>query len=138
MSEALQKPVEEAQQYVPEQPVAHSDETGWRQRRKRAWLWVLATPWVTVFWIHAHRNTEESRAWLGAFLGILVTDRWGVYDRWALALRRLWAHLLRDFRAMAECAHRQAEIAGRSLLIEAQQMFPLGHRVRDGTLGRST
>lgn len=53
-------------------------ETGSRQR-KRAWLWLLATPSVTAGFTPA--ATEAARALLGAFRGIFVTDRWVAYDR---------------------------------------------------------
>jgi transposase len=45
MTEVLAEPVEEARAYVPEQPVAHLDETSWRQGNQRAWLWVGSAGW---------------------------------------------------------------------------------------------
>jgi transposase len=47
--QAVATPVTEAQAYVRAQPVAHLDETGWREGGTRAWLWVAVTTWVTVF-----------------------------------------------------------------------------------------
>lgn len=49
VSEALAKPVVEALSYVKRQPVNNVDETGWHEGKKRRWLWVSATPQVTVF-----------------------------------------------------------------------------------------
>jgi hypothetical protein len=49
VSTALEQPVKTAQQYVHQQPVNYVDETGWPECDKQKWLWVNATPEVTVF-----------------------------------------------------------------------------------------
>lgn len=74
---AVAAPVEEARTAVQAQASAHLDETGWREGGKRAWLWVAATTWVTVFLVRLSRGGDVARELLGAtFSGILVTDRW--------------------------------------------------------------
>jgi len=50
-SEAVREPVEEAREYVKTQSAVNMDETGWHEGTQRAWLWVAATTWVTVFLI---------------------------------------------------------------------------------------
>jgi transposase len=138
VSEALAAPVEEAHQYVQEQPVVHSDETGWRENRKRAWLWAAVTPWVTLFLVHVSRGAVAARALLGGFSGYLITDRWNAYNGWAVRRRQLcWAHLIRDFRGFTERGPNAAQI-GEALLVQTEKMFALWHRVRDGTLKRSS
>jgi transposase len=131
--------VEEAQTYVHEQAVAHLDETSWRQAGKRAWLWVAVTSWVTVFVVRMSRGGLVARELLGAtFAGILVTDRYSAYNWYPVRWRQLcWAHLLRDFEAMRARGSRSEEI-GEALLAQAHQMFTWWHRVREGTLRRST
>src|SRR2546430_2631178 len=101
-TQAVAAPVEEARTYVQEQASAHLDETGWREGRQRAWLWVAATTWVTVFVIRLSRGGKVARELLGeAFGGILVTDRWSAYTWYPVRWRqRCWAHLLRDIEAM--------------------------------------
>ena len=136
---ALAAPVEEAQTYVREQAVAHLDETSWRQAGKRAWLWVAVTSWVTVFAVRMSRGGLVARELLGeTFAGILVTDRYSAYNWYPVRWRQLcWAHLLRDFEAMRARGGRSEEI-GEALLAQAHQMFTWWHRVREGTLKRST
>jgi transposase len=136
---ALAAPVEEAQTYVREQAVAHLDETSWRQAGKRAWLWVAVTSWVTVFAVRMSRGGLVARELLGeVFAGILVTDRYSAYNWYPVRWRQLcWAHLLRDFEAMRARGGRSEEI-GEALLAQAHQMFTWWHRVREGTLKRST
>jgi transposase len=94
-SAALAEPVAEAHEYIQTQPVANADETGWMERRRRAWLWVAVTTWVTVFMIHAKRGGEAARQLLGNFAGILGSDRWCAYARHLLKKRQLcWSHYL--------------------------------------------
>jgi len=146
VSEAVAPVVEEAKAYVQEQPVVHADETGWREGpredgtpgRKRAWLWVAVTQWVTVFLIHARRGAEGARALLGRFAGYLVSDRWNGYNGWPLRRRQVcWAHLIRDFVGFSERGGTAGRI-GRDLLHQVTHMFEIWHRARDQTWKRST
>jgi transposase len=137
-SQALAAPVAAAHAFVQQQPVAHVDETGWREGRRRAWLWVAATATVTVFLVHARRGAVAAQALLGAFVGVLTSDRWTAYTRWPLRDRQLcWAHLRRHFAAFVELPGAAGRL-GRALLAETDQLFGWWHRVRDGTLARSS
>jgi transposase len=139
MTAAVTAPVEEARTYVHEQAVAHLDETSWRQGGKHAWLWVAVTSWVTVFVIRMSRGGSVARELLGeTFAGILVTDRYSAYNWYPVRWRQVcWAHLLRDFAAIRDRGGRSEEL-GEALLAQAHQMFTWWHRVREGTLQRST
>jgi transposase len=136
---AVAAPVEAARTYVHAQAVAHLDETSWRQGGKRAWLWVAVTSVVTVFVVRMSRGGQVARELLGErFSGILVTDRYSAYNWYPVRWRQVcWAHLLRDFEAMRGRGGRSEEI-GDALLAQAHQMFAWWHRVREGTLQRST
>ena len=132
--QALAVPVAEAQTYVQTQPGAHLDETGWHERRARAWLWVAVTAWVTVFVVRLSRGAKVAQELLGErFCGILVTDRWNAYTWYPTRWRQVcWAHLLRDFEAMIERGGRSQKV-GEGLREQARQMFHAWHRVRDGS-----
>jgi transposase len=132
-------PVEEARGAVATQAVAHLDETSWRQGGKRAWLWVAVTSLVTVFVVRLSRGGQVARELLGeGFSGILVTDRYSAYHWYPVRWRQLcWSHVLRDFEAMRGRGGAAEEI-GDALLEQAHQMFTWWHRVREGTLARST
>jgi transposase len=139
-SAALQAPVAEAQAYVEKQEVKYADETGWREgaNRARAWLWVVLTQAVAVFRIQGRRNAEAAKALLGSVKGVLVTDRHGAYGFWPDVLRQFcWAHLQRLFEAILERSG-DSERIGKALLEETSRLFQFWHRVRDGTLKRST
>jgi transposase len=134
-AQVLVEPVAEARAYVQAQPTAYLDETGWRERRQRAWLWAAVTAGVTVFVIRLSRGGQVAQELLGErFWGYLVTDRWSAYT-WYPTWRRqvCWAHLLRDIEAMIARGGGSREI-GEALRAQARQMFHWWHRVRDGTL----
>jgi len=138
-TEVVAEPVEEARAFVHEQAVAHLDETSWRQGGKRAWLWVAVTSLVTVFLVRMSRGSQVARELLGEqFSGILVTDRYSAYNWYPVRWRQVcWSHLLRDFEAIRGRGGASEEI-GAALLGQAHQMFVWWHRVREGTLQRST
>lgn len=135
----LAAPVAEARAYVQEQPVAYLDETRWRQGATRAWLWVAVTSLVTVFVVRLSRGGQVARELLGpTFSGILVTDRYSAYNWYPVRWRQLcWAHLLRDFAAIRDRGGPSTPL-GEALLTQAHQMFHWWHRVRAGTLQRTT
>jgi len=145
VSQAVAEPVAEAAEFAQAQEVAHVDETGWVQgkgdganpQRRKAWLWVLGTTWVTVFQSHLSRGQTAAKELLGKVAGYLVTDRWSGYSWWPLERRQLcWAHLLREFQKIAERGGTSQPI-GEGLLAQARHLFKLWHRVRDGTLSRA-
>jgi transposase len=138
-TQVLDPPVEAARACVEAQEVAHLDETSWRQGDKRAWLWVAVTSLVTVFVVRLSRGGQGARELLGeGFAGILVTDRYSAYNWYPVRWRQLcWAHVLRDFEAIRGRGGVCEEI-GDALLAQAHPMFSWWHRVREGTLKRST
>jgi transposase len=138
-SEALAAPVAEAAEYVKEQPVKHADETGWTEAKKRAWLWVVVTSNVAVFLIRRSRGAVVAKELLGAvFTGILNSDRWSAYNWVPTSMRQLcWAHLVRHFKGFEDHGVHAKRI-GLSLQDCADRMFRHWHRVRDGTLQRSS
>ena len=146
ISEAVSAAVDDAKAYVQGQPVMHSDETsypvgnrdGGNPQRTKGWLWVLVTPLVSVFEVVLSRSQATAQALIGqAFPGIITSDRYSAY-RWIEVSRRqvCWAHLKRDFTAMAERSGVSREI-GEALLRRQRRLFRWWHRVRDGTLTRS-
>lgn len=138
-SEAISAPVDEARAYVKRQLVVHMDETGWREANQRAWLWVAATPLVTVFLIRHSRGGKVAREMLGEeFKGTAVSDRWSAYNWLLTVLRQLcWAHLLRDFQAFVDRGGESQRI-GEGLLAQADSMFEWWHEVEDGIMSRAT
>ena len=138
VSQAVEQPVKEAQEYVQTQAVVNLDETSWQQWTESFWLWVCTTPAVTVFRLFQTRGAVGAASLLGAdYAGIVGSDRYSAYN-WLDPLKRqvCWAHLIRDFQALVERGG-ESKTIGRLLLIQVKQMFAWWQRVRDGTLTRA-
>jgi transposase len=135
---ALAGPVEEARAAVRDQPVVHVDETGWREDKQRAWLWVAVSAVATVFLIARSRSGRVARQLLGEnFHGLLVTDRWSGYT-WVQARQRqlCWAHLKRDLQGMIDRGGVGGGLAA-DMLAQVTKMFEWWARVGDGSLDRT-
>ncbi|MFV1968828.1 MAG: IS66 family transposase [Pirellulaceae bacterium] len=134
---ALAQPVTEAHKHVKTSRVVYADETGWREAKRKAWMWMAATAHVAVFLIRPRRAMEIAKELLGAaFAGFLVTDRYASYGFVDPKCRQVcWAHILRDveaFRAWGTSGNRLATQLQRA----ARKLIHYSHRVRDGTLTR--
>lgn len=138
-SEALAMPAAQAAQYVKAQPIKHADETGWTEAKKRAWLWVAVASSVAVFLIRRSRGAAVAKELLGErFTGFLITDRWNGYNWVRTSMRQLcWAHLVRQFKGFEDHGPDGQRI-GQQLQACSASMFSYWHRVRDGTLQRSS
>jgi transposase len=134
---ALAAPYQELADSVHQAEVVNIDETGWREDRRKAWLWVTVTAWATVFTIAARRTAQVARTLLGDKEDPVVgSDRFRSYN-WLAAFWRpiCWSHLRRDFQAMIDRGG-EAEEIGRRLMRLSNRIFGLWHRARDGTLER--
>ena len=137
ISSAIKKPVEQAHQHAQKAGVMYADETGWRECNKKAWLWVAVTSTVTVFMVHLSRSREAARKLLGAFGGILGSDRWSPYRVHGGLRQFCWAHLSRRFIGFSEMKGEAGKI-GKQLVDKTNLMFKWWHKIRDGTLKRRT
>jgi hypothetical protein len=135
VSAALADPVGEAEKYVQCQPVRNADETSWREKTQRRWVWISVTPLVTIFRLLKTRGAAGAKDLLGEVVwGIIGTDHYAGYHWLDPRQRQLcWAHLKREFVAWSERAGETARI-GLALLAVEKQLFALWYRVRDGTL----
>ena len=138
VSTALGKPVAEAVEYVQSQPTNNVDETSWPLGPGRGWLWTNVTTLVTVFCVLRSRSAAAARHVIGALTDKVVgSDRYSAYTWMAVCCRQVcWAHLRRDFEALVERGG-ESQRVGQALLAQAEQLFSLWHRVRDGPLNRA-
>lgn len=136
LSSALAASHAQLQQHLARAPVKHLDETGWR--RAGRWLWVLADASCALFHLDAQRGLHGLQRLLGQddrgnaleARGIFTSDRYGLYDRLPPAQRQLcWAHLKRDFTALAQGPPAQ-QPWGERLLELQRQVFACWHQHR--------
>ena len=135
---ALAGAVEEARAFVRRQGIVNVDETGWRQRRAKAWLWTAVTAGVSVFAIRPSRGRDGVDEVLGVDNRAVVgSDRYSAYGHLPLRRRQVcWAHLRRAFEEFVARGG-EAERVGHHLLDRSEQLFTWWHQVRDGTLSRA-
>ena len=137
LSAALAGPYEQLVEQVAQAPVKYVDETGWKQQGKGRWLFVAATDREAVFRIEKNRTHPALMRVLGGrTLGVICSDRAGIYNLWPLGRRGLcWAHLKRDFVAMSERGG-EGERIGRRALEITSKAFALWRGFRKGRLSR--
>jgi transposase len=131
----LQAPYNELAIAVHRAKVTNIDETSWRERLRKAWLWATVTPLFTVFTIAKNRSGAIARTLLGSEEDQVVgSDRYSAYE-WITARWRqiCWAHLRRDFQAMIDRGG-DGETVGTLLLSLSNRLFHDWHKVRDGPL----
>ena len=59
--------------------VNHIDETSYSKKNVLQWLWVMTNAMVAFFMIHPNRSKEAFKALIGDWVGILVSDGYGLY-----------------------------------------------------------
>ena len=130
-SAALAQPYAELRQAICTAAAVNVDETGWKQAGKRRWLWGGFTARAAALLITGGRGQQQATELLGAdFAGTVVSDRYSGYKHLPLEQRALcWAHLARDFRALAEGRGAAAEI-GQAALSLCKQLFTVWHTFR--------
>jgi transposase len=135
---AVAPAVEEAAVYVQSWD-ANIDETPWKERWQRRWLWAMVTAQVSVFTIATGRGAAVLQGLVGEwYSGIITSDRAKAYDTHPLHERQLClAHLSRDFQAMIDRGG-PGQVVGEALLEHMHVLFAWWHWVRDGTWTRST
>lgn len=136
--QSLQPAAEEIARTVRHSPVAHADETSWREAGKKGWLWSGVSKSATLFLIRDSRSSAAARDLLGDnFAGTVITDRYGSYN-WIDDARRqfCWAHLLRDFQAMIDIGGEAGEV-GRRAKTAGQALIHHWKQLRSGKLPRT-
>ena len=136
-AEALEPVAREIHAHLAGKP-ANVDETGWREGRKRGWLWVAVTAGATAFVVRRSRGRKVLSELIAGAPGVLTTDRYSVYAHLATDRRQVcWAHLRRDFQAMIDRKNTGSAV-GEELLFLADILLGRWKRVREGVLGRRT
>jgi len=85
---------------IPQAPVVHTDDTGWRVGGEAAQLMVFTTPQITVYQVRPQHRNEEVREVIGDdFQGVLECDRGKSYDAEELngvKQQKCFSHLIRN------------------------------------------
>jgi transposase len=136
VTQALRPPYEELVEQLPAQAQLGMDESPTKEGSAKAWLWTAVASAFTVFGVRLSRAAALLEEWLGeAFDGVISCDRAKMY--WAHdRLQWCWAHLKRDFQALADSDDGKSKRLGHDLLRPTRALFHHWVRYRDGTLTR--
>jgi transposase len=131
---ALRPVYDELVRALPKQKLQNIDESPTKEANRKAWLWTFVAKDFSVFAIRPTRGGEVLDELLtDRFRGIVTCDRAKMY--WRLpTLQWCWAHLKRDFQALADSSVRVAKELGKKLLEEVGVLFRQYSRCRDGTI----
>jgi len=129
VSEALAEPYEELQAHIPTEPVLNIDETGWKDRGIKYWIWVFCTPVLSFFTIAKSRGSNVLQDILGqTYHGTIVSDFFSAYIKYANALQQFClAHLIRDIKFLTTLPDRRDRAFGDALLIQFKKLFHVWH-----------
>ncbi len=91
-------------------PVAHGDETGWREDGINGYVWTFCTPTARYF-RRGSRGGAMVDTVLGAeFAGVLVSDFYVGYQHYPGVKQKCWAHLLRDVHDLRVAHSKDADV----------------------------
>jgi len=129
VNEALAQPYEELARHVPTEPVLNIDESGWKDKGQRYWIWVFCTSAISFFCIAKSRGSKVLEEVLGkTYGGTIVSDFFSAYVKYASALQQFClAHLIRDVKFLTTLPDETDKQFGQQLLIEFKRLFHFWH-----------
>jgi transposase len=140
LSPELEAAAEEVRQTLPNAAVLNIDETGWKCKGLRRYLWVFVSHLAVYFTISASRGSKVIGSVLGnSYQGVIVSDDHSAYSRYHKGrLRQLcWAHQIRKFKGLKESrSSPDAYLFSKLMLKEAGHMFGCWHAFREGYITR--
>jgi transposase len=133
---ALRPAYEELVEQLPVQPQLGIDESPTKEATTKAWLWTFVAGLFTVFAMRGTRAaTVLTELLTDDYAGVVTCDRAKMY--WMLGhLQWCWAHLKRDFQALADSEDGVVKRLGHDLLRPTRALFRQWSRCRDGTISR--
>ncbi|MGE5841385.1 MAG: IS66 family transposase [Deltaproteobacteria bacterium] len=141
VSPELEPVVEEVRESLSESENLNIDETGWKCKGDRRYLWVFVSPLVVYFSIAASRGAKVLRSVLGSvFKAVITSDDHSAYSSYhKKGIRQLcWAHLIRKFKGLKESrSSPDAYAFAKHMLQEVGHIFGCWHAFREGYITRS-
>ena len=129
VSDALAAPYQELAEHIPAEPVLHIDESGWKDKGLKYWIWVFCTSTVSFFCIAKSRGAKVLEEVLGkTYGGTIVSDFFSAYVKYANRLQQFClAHLIRDIKFLTTLPGEADKRFGHRLLIDFKRLFHLWH-----------
>lgn len=116
------------------------DETGWKCKGDRRYLWVFVSSMAVFFTLAASRGSKVLRSILGdAFPGIITSDDHSAYSCYHKdGIRQLcWAHIIRKLKALKDSrSSPDAYLFAKNMLKEVGHLFAYWHAFLETDLTR--
>lgn len=114
-------------------PIAHVDETSSRLfgpvGKMTHWLWAMVSRNFCFFMILNTRSAKSFAELIGDWAGILVSDGYALYLKWAgIARQSCLAHLIRKARKFAESPVPEIAQGGHWILSELRRLVKMAHK----------
>jgi transposase len=131
VSEASIPVVECIKRYIASATALNIDETGWKDKGKRCYLWTFVALRAVFFLISPSRGAKVLKEVLGEhFAGIITSDDHSAYNSYHKeGIRQLcWPHLIRKLKALKDGrSSPHAYCFARNMLKEAGAIFTIWH-----------
>lgn len=111
-------------------PVKHADETGWRTNGRNGYVWLFATPDLSVFQFGKNRSAKVPQAIFGKepLSGTLVVDRYAAYNKTPCGIQYCYAHLLRNVEDLLKEFPDEDEVSTFVAVVAPQLALAMGLR----------
>lgn len=140
VSEACVPVVNVIKRYTVKSLTLNIDETGWKSKGDRRYLWTFVSSCTVLFLIAASRGAKVLREVLGdTFAGIITSDDHSAYNAYHKhGLRQLcWAHIIRKFKGLKDGrSSPDAYLFSKNMLKEIGTIFTYWHAFPDSGCSR--
>jgi len=107
--------------------VNYIDETSWFMNGALMWLWTMVNTTVAFFMIHPNRSKEAFLTLIDDWIGILVSDGYGVYKKWVNLRQTCLAHLIRTAKGLSESKNIEIASFGEKALNELKLLCKMAN-----------
>jgi len=139
-SEACVPVVQVIKRYTASALTLNIDETGWKSKGDRRYLWTFVSPLAVLFVVAASRGAKVLKEVLGAsFDGIISSDDHSAYSSYHKnGIRQLcWAHIIRKFKGLKDGrSSPDAYLFSKNMLKEIGTIFTIWHAFLDSDCTR--
>jgi transposase len=135
VSEACKPVVEHIKEFIVNAFNLNIDETGWKNKGKRRYLWTFVSSICVYFVISASRSSKVLKDVLGpVFEGAITSDDHSAYSAYHKNGKRqlCWPHLIRKLKALKDNrGSPDAYIFSKNMLKETGRLFTYWHAYRE-------
>ena len=107
--------------------VNYIDETSWFMNGALMWLWTMVNTTVAFFIIHPNRSKEAFLSLIDDWTGILVSDGYGVYQKWVNLRQTCLAHLIRTAKGLSESKNSEIASFGKEAMNELKLLCKMAN-----------